>query len=254
MTFSLTSARVTEANPSPASSSVKPKCQVRKNWTRRRHRRSTTPADPGPDNPALRREIANWKDVGGNDEPVRLVDRYSDSGTRRTFEEQVLGGSREPGDNSDDFLEPASGAAPGVVRCARASTNEVLDAVARTRAPSATASSGPPQAATTCWPFESTVSRPPSRVPSTRHDPFWTTEYAYTYGEPRADSVTASFLRYLTNQVGNDIARSYGHRPCDELENSALCRPLAHFPEVDHYLACRSGMRTHRDRRDPADR
>jgi phosphate transport system substrate-binding protein len=56
--------------------------------------------------------------------------------------------------------------------------------------------------------------------------PFWETEYAYTYGEPAAGSPAASFLRYLTNQVGADVIRSYGNRPCAELDNPALCRPV----------------------------
>jgi hypothetical protein len=55
--------------------------------------------------------------------------------------------------------------------------------------------------------------------------PFWETELGYTVGEPRANSLAASFLRYLTNQVGADIIRSHGDRPCAELANPQLCRP-----------------------------
>jgi hypothetical protein len=47
----------------------------------------------------------------------------------------------------------------------------------------------------------------------------------YTYGEPDAESLAASFLRYLTNQVGADIIRSHGDRPCAELAIPLLCRP-----------------------------
>jgi phosphate transport system substrate-binding protein len=56
--------------------------------------------------------------------------------------------------------------------------------------------------------------------------PFWQTEYAYDYGELKADSLAASFLRYLTNQVGADIIRSHGDRPCAELQNPVLCHPV----------------------------
>jgi hypothetical protein len=55
--------------------------------------------------------------------------------------------------------------------------------------------------------------------------PFWETGYGYSFGEPAAGSLTAGFLRYLTNQVGADILRSHGDRPRAELENPALCRP-----------------------------
>lgn len=37
--------------------------------------------------------------------------------------------------------------------------------------------------------------------------------------------LAASLLRYLTNQVGADIVRSHGDRPCAELANPELCRP-----------------------------
>ncbi|MFD7992040.1 type 2 periplasmic-binding domain-containing protein [Streptomyces mexicanus] len=55
--------------------------------------------------------------------------------------------------------------------------------------------------------------------------PYWQTEYAHTYGEPPADSLAAGFLRYLGNEVGKDIIRSHGDRPCAELSEPLLCRP-----------------------------
>ncbi|MFI2409870.1 hypothetical protein [Streptomyces sp. NPDC018947] len=51
------------------------------------------------------------------------------------------------------------------------------------------------------------------------------TEIAYTYGEPPADSIAAGFLRYLADEVGKDIVRAKGHRPCAELDKPLLCRP-----------------------------
>jgi ABC-type phosphate transport system substrate-binding protein len=55
--------------------------------------------------------------------------------------------------------------------------------------------------------------------------PFWETEYGYTHGEPDAGSLAASLLRYLTNQVGADIIRANGDRPCADLANPAICQP-----------------------------
>lgn len=55
--------------------------------------------------------------------------------------------------------------------------------------------------------------------------PYWQTEFAYAYGDPPADSVAAGFLRYLANEVGKDILRSHGNRPCSELAKPLLCRP-----------------------------
>lgn len=63
--------------------------------------------------------------------------------------------------------------------------------------------------------------RHPATVDEADHGtyPFWETEFGYTAGEPGAGSPAASFLRYLTNQVGADIIRSHGDRPCAELAN-----------------------------------
>ena len=76
--------------------------------------------------------ILNWRDVGGSDLPVRLVGRPQDSGTRKTFEKQILAGRWEPARNSDDCLEVARGAPAGVVQCERPTTGDVLNTVAAT--------------------------------------------------------------------------------------------------------------------------
>jgi phosphate transport system substrate-binding protein len=169
--------------------------------------------------------ITNWKEVGGNDQPVRLVGRHSGSGTRRTFEQQILGGTREPGDTSDDCQKLAPGAPPGVVRCARSRTSDVLDAVAST--PGALGYSEVGAASGRRDLLLVRIDGHQATLGGADHGayPFGETEYAYTYGEPRADSLAASFLRYLTNEVGEDIVRSHGHRPCAELQNPVLCRP-----------------------------
>ncbi|MGD9484128.1 substrate-binding domain-containing protein [Streptomyces sp. TRM70308] len=170
-------------------------------------------------------EVGSWSEFGGADVPVRLVGRYSDSGTRRTFEQQVLEGRREPGDTSDDCREPAPGAPRGVIRCARGSTGEVLDAVART--PGALGYSEAGAAEEHEGVLLVRIDGHAATLENADHGayPFWETEYAYTYGEPAADSPAASFLRYLTNEVGRDVIRAHGHRPCAELRNPVLCRP-----------------------------
>ncbi|WP_059008785.1 substrate-binding domain-containing protein [Streptomyces specialis] len=170
-------------------------------------------------------EITNWSEVNGNDVPVRLVSRHSDSGTRKTFEQQVLDGQREPGDNSDDCREVAPGET-GVVRCQVDSTGDVLDIVART--PGALGYSAVGEAADAGDGLLLVrIDGQEATLEAADHGayPFWETEYAYTYGEPDADSLAAGFLRYLTSEVGRDIVRAHGHRPCAELSNPVLCRP-----------------------------
>ncbi len=170
-------------------------------------------------------EITNWSELGGDDMPIRLVSRHSGSGTRRTFEQQVLDGQREEGDNSDDCLTVADGAEPGVVRCQRDSTGEVLATVANTPGALGYSEAGATEGRDDLLPVR--IDGHAATLEGADHGayPLWETEYAYTNGEPDADSLAASFLRYLTNEVGKDIVRSHGHRPCAELQNPVLCRP-----------------------------
>lgn len=169
--------------------------------------------------------ITNWKDVGGADLPVRLVSRLSNSGTRGVFEERIFSGSRNLARTSDDCLTLLPGMPRGPLNCERGSTTEVLDEVAQT--PGAIGYSGLDEASGRKDLRLVRIGGQRATLEAADHGayPFWETEYAYTYGEPPAKSLAASFLRYLTNEVGRDIVRSRGHRPCTELQNPVLCRP-----------------------------
>ena len=169
--------------------------------------------------------ITNWQQVGGRDLPVRLVSRNPGSGTRNTFQRQLLAGVREPGSNSDDCRNRDPGSPRGVVRCARDSTGDVLQAIAST--PGAIGYSEVGAATRRTDLALVRIGGHQATLDQADHGayPFWETEYGYSVGEPAAGSLAASYLRYLTNQVGADILRSHGDRPCAELENPALCRP-----------------------------
>ncbi|MEV6492262.1 substrate-binding domain-containing protein [Actinoplanes sp. NPDC051633] len=172
-------------------------------------------------------KYSNWKEIGGKDVPIRLISRNPQSGTRITFQKQVLDGVREAGTNSDDCLALAAGTRPGVVRCERRSTTDVLRSVADTPGGLGYSELG----AAGRRPDVTKVSIGGHKATAESADsgayPFWETEFAYTSGDPAATSLAASFLRYLTNQVGADILRTHGNRPCYELQNPALCRPVA---------------------------
>lgn len=170
--------------------------------------------------------VTNWKDVGGNDRPVRLVDREAASGTRTTLEERVLG-TEEPGENSADCQDLKSLSPRGVViRCRKEGTGSLLDAVASTSGAVGYSELG--AALNRHDLLTVRIDGQPASLEGADNAayPFWQTEYAYGYGELKADSLAASFLRYLTNQVGADIIRAHGDRPCAELRNPVLCRPL----------------------------
>ncbi|QWF82992.1 PstS family phosphate ABC transporter substrate-binding protein [Amycolatopsis sp. CA-230715] len=173
--------------------------------------------------------VGAWKDIGAkNDLPVRLVDRESSSGTRATLEQRVLGFS-EPGENSTDCEQPKTDLRGQVTRCRQGDTTAVLNAVANTPGSIGYVELG---AATDRQKTKQDVVKvridgQQSTLDTTDRGmfPFWQTEYAYTFSEPKSDSLAASFLRYLTNQVGMDIIRSHGHRPCADLQNPVRCRP-----------------------------
>lgn len=175
----------------------------------------------------FRGEIANWREVGGGDLPVSLVSRNPGSGTRAAFQRRVLAGQREAGSNSDDCRTRDPGTPPGVVRCARDSTDAVLRAVADT--PGALGYSELGAAADHDGVALVRIGGHPATVAGADHGayPFWETEFGYTWGDPPARSPAASFLRFLTDQVGADIIRAHGDRPCGELANPQLCRPAA---------------------------
>lgn len=167
-------------------------------------------------------KVSNWRELGGNDLPVRIVDRESASGTRATFEERILGGVREPGENTDDCVSAPRGE---VARCRRDGTRELLDTVART--PGAIGY-GELMAAQRRDDVQLVhIDGQPASLRAIEEGayPFWQTEYAYTRGVPPADSLSLSFLRFLTDQRGADIIRSHGNAPCQDLRNPVACRP-----------------------------
>ncbi|WP_250001078.1 PstS family phosphate ABC transporter substrate-binding protein [Actinoplanes sp. M2I2] len=174
-----------------------------------------------------RGDITNWKQIGGADVPVRLISRNPGSGTRAAFQRRVLGGVREPGSNSDTCRDRDPGSPDGVVRCARNSTDDVLSAVVDF--PGALGYSELGAATDRAGLALVRIDGRPATVPDADHGtyPFWETELGYTHGDPDAHSLAASFLRYLTNQVGADIIRAHGDRPCAELANPQLCHPVS---------------------------
>ncbi|MGW0890853.1 substrate-binding domain-containing protein [Saccharopolyspora sp. NPDC002578] len=173
--------------------------------------------------------IDNWEQVGGADLPVRLVTRDLDSGTRTALTERVLDGAWGSPVNSRNCEDRLPDAPATVVRCERSSTTEAINAVSDVDGAIGYAEAG--TARTAQEGGRLSLVRIDGQEPTTdgANDgayPFWETEYAYTYDEPRPHSLTASFLRYLTTQVGSDIIREQrSHVPCANLDEPLQCRP-----------------------------
>jgi ABC-type phosphate transport system substrate-binding protein len=168
----------------------------------------------------------NWSEVGGNDLPIALVGRYSNSGSRRALEERVLGGATEPNVTSHDCRARVARPDHPALRCERGSTQEALDTVAAVPGGLGYAEAHAAGARTDRLRLVRIDGHPAELDAADRGVyPFWATEYAYTYGQPPADSLVAGFLRYMTLEVGQDVIREYGQRPCADLANPRLCRP-----------------------------
>ncbi|WP_151480090.1 substrate-binding domain-containing protein [Streptomyces albicerus] len=166
--------------------------------------------------------ITNWSQANGNDVPVHLVSRSPGSGTRTTLVGQVLDG-KQPMRVTVDDCAALDQDRPG--RCEVGDTGTLLNTVATTRGALGHSEVG--AAAAHDGVQQVRIDGYPATLEGADEGayPYWQTEFAYTYGEPPADSIAAGFLRYLANEVGKDILRSHGHRPCSELAKPLLCRP-----------------------------
>ncbi|MET9778420.1 substrate-binding domain-containing protein [Streptomyces sp. NPDC006367] len=167
-------------------------------------------------------EITDWSQVKGRPLPVQLIGRHPGSGTRAALQKQVLDGRPLLATTVDDCagLDPKT---PG--RCETRDTPLLLKAVAST--PGALGYSEAALAAAHEGVRPVRIDGYPATLEGADQGayPYWETEIAYTYGEPPAGSLAASFLRYLSDEVGKDIIRAKGHRPCSELDKPLLCRP-----------------------------
>lgn len=171
-------------------------------------------------------EITNWSELGGADESISIVSRGGESGTRRTFEANVLGQS-EPGLTSDDCETPLyDGSDSSVIRCERSATDELMDEVNHVSGAIGYA--------------ELSVANTYDNVTTVKLDgysadiatvetgdyPFWTVETLYTYGEPEEGSLTKAFLNYLSEDTAQNILREHENEPCWDAQGrmNDLCR------------------------------
>ncbi len=174
-----------------------------------------------------RGEIKNWRELGGPNVAVHLVSRDANSGTRQVFQRRVLKRG-EIANSSVDCVHKDDQTAP-VIRCELDSTDQVLSEVAEV--PGAIGYSELTLASHAKGLHVLTLDGHAASVDAieqgTSSYPYSEIEYAYTYtytyGSPPADSLTSSFLNYLTQGVGQDVIRVHGHIPCGTVEGIKLC-------------------------------
>ncbi|MEU4268091.1 substrate-binding domain-containing protein [Streptomyces sp. NPDC026092] len=169
-----------------------------------------------------RGEIDNWKQIpGGPDRRILLVSRDANSGTREVFQRRVLD-RNEPANSSRDCQNRDDREAP-VTRCELDSTAQVLSTVAKlpgaigyTELRAVSGQKGLHKVA-----IDGRVPNVDEIGASTY--PYREIEYAYTWGEPPADSLTSSFLTYLRQGRGQDVIRTHGHLPCATPKGLRIC-------------------------------
>lgn len=171
-----------------------------------------------------RGEIRNWEQLGGPDQEVVLVSRGSSSGTRDTLQRRLLGGDFEIRASSKDCARKEDAKAP-VVRCELDSTEQVLEAVGRVPGAlgySELRAAENPEGLHRLS-LDGTAASTDGLADSDY--PYREIEYAYTYGQPPADSLVAGFLAYARGR-GQDVIRTHGHLPCASPEGLRACAGL----------------------------
>ncbi|MFB6840370.1 PstS family phosphate ABC transporter substrate-binding protein [Streptomyces sp. NPDC056361] len=169
-----------------------------------------------------RGEITNWNQiVPGLDRPVLLVSRDANSGTRQVFQRRVLN-RNEPANSSQDCVTRDDPEAK-VIRCELDSTEQVLSTVAALPGAVGYAELRASDGRKGLHKVAVDGRRPVVDEIGTSGYPYREIEYAYTWGRPPADSLTASFLTYLGRGSGQDVVLAHGHLPCATPKGLRVC-------------------------------
>ncbi|MFC9898236.1 substrate-binding domain-containing protein [Nocardia sp. NPDC127579] len=168
--------------------------------------------------------ITNWKELGGNDIPVVLVNRLPGSGTRDTFDRRLLDGAQQPPRRHVSCTGIRDLIGRGPEHCDVQVTSDMIEAVRLL--PGAIGYSSFAEASRAeVVPVTLGGVAADRDAAIARSYPFWGVEYAYTYGDPPGDTLAAAFLRYLTEQTGQEVLRAFGNAPCADLPDRERCLP-----------------------------
>ncbi|BCG59217.1 phosphate ABC transporter substrate-binding protein PstS family protein [Paenibacillus sp. URB8-2] len=146
-------------------------------------------------------KITNWKEVGGADQKIQIINRPASSGTRATFEKFALGTKTEdlPGsiqEDSSGTVKKIIGETPGAIGYLALS---YLDESVQTLK------------------YDS-VDPSVDNVISGKY-PVWAYEHMYTNGEPN-ETVKAFLDYFLTDEVQNGDVTELGYIPASKMQVS----------------------------------
>jgi phosphate transport system substrate-binding protein len=144
-------------------------------------------------------KVTNWKDVGGKDAKIQIVNRPSSSGTRATFEKFALGTKTE--DLAGSIQEDASGTVKKLV----SETPGAIGYLALSYLDDSV----------TSVKYEGVDATVDNVAKGTY--PVWAYEHMYTKGEP--DAATKAFLDYMVSEeIQNGDVVELGYIPASKME------------------------------------
>lgn len=136
-------------------------------------------------------KITNWKDVGGKDQKISVVNRAQGSGTRATFEAAVLAGKKAMTAQEQD--------SNGTVQKIVSSTPGAISYLAFSYVNKAGVK-----------PLSIDNVKPTDANVTTNKWTIWSYEHMYTKGEPNA--ATAKFLKYMdSSKVQTSLVKKLGY-------------------------------------------
>lgn len=143
--------------------------------------------------------ITNWRDVGGEDRPINLVNRDEASGTREAFKKIVMG--------EDAQFDPSAVVLPG--------TGQVRDVVSRAQGAIGYISVGfvePRFSATRVKPLTIDGVVPSEETVATKEYPIARTLHFFTAGEPQG--LAKAYVDYvLSEEIQNGVVIDAGFVP-----------------------------------------
>lgn len=141
-------------------------------------------------------EITNWKEVGGKDQDVVLINRATGSGSRHTFEQWVLDGQKAKGSQEQDST--------GMVRQIVSTTPGAISYVAFSYVTKDVAT------------LSIDGVKPTENNVKNNKWVIWSYEHMYTKGEPKG--LTKEFLDYmLSEEVQKEIVPQLGYIPVSRM-------------------------------------
>lgn len=147
-------------------------------------------------------EVTNWKDLGGSDMKINVINRTKSSGTRATFKDTVMGGKEEKEglgttQDSNGNVENAIKTTEGSISYLALSylTDAVKDNVKALKIEDVEASS--------------------ENIISGKY-PFWSHEHMYTKGE--AEGVTKAYIDYVLSDENKETIKKLGYIPMSDMK------------------------------------